>query len=68
MSRATDQNYLRGEQYQDAANLNARIALHQRFGTANIGWHPWVFEQLDLPPMPAFWSWAAGRGCSGARI
>jgi len=49
MSRATDQNYLRGEQYQDAANLNARIALHQRFGTANIGWHPWVFEQLDLP-------------------
>lgn len=50
MSRATDQSYLRGEQYQDAANLNARIALHQRFGTAKIGWHPWVFDQLDLPP------------------
>jgi SAM-dependent methyltransferase len=48
--RVTDQLYLKNEQYQDASNLNARIALHQRFGTAKIGWHRWVFDHLDLPP------------------
>ena len=50
MSKVTDQSYLKHEQYRDASNLNARIALHQRFGTAPIGWHEWVFDQLDLPP------------------
>ncbi len=62
MSKATDQNYLRGEQYQDAANLNTRIALHQRFGTAKIGWHPWVFEQLDLPPNASVLELGCGPG------
>lgn len=50
MSRVTDQNYLRHEQYQDASNLNARITLHQRFGTAQIDWQTWVFDQFTLPP------------------
>lgn len=50
MSRATDQDYLKHEQYQDAANLNARIALHQRFGTAKVDWQTWVFYQFALPP------------------
>ena len=36
MSRATDQQYLQDDQYQDASNLNARIALHQRFGTGKV--------------------------------
>jgi SAM-dependent methyltransferase len=49
MSTVTDQNYLKQEQYQNAANLNARIALHQRFGTAQVPWHRWVFDQFDLP-------------------
>ncbi len=50
MSKATDQNYLKNDQYQDASNLNARIALHQRFGTARVPWHRWVFDQFTLPP------------------
>ena len=50
MSKATDQNYLKNDQYQNAANLNARIALHQRFGTVKVAWHRWVFDQLDLLP------------------
>ena len=50
MSRATNQQYLQDDQYQDASNLNARIALHQRFGTSKIAWHRWVFDQFDLPP------------------
>ena len=36
MSKATDQHYLKRAQYQDASNLNARIAPHQRFGTGEI--------------------------------
>ncbi len=35
-------------QYQSSDNLNARIALHQRFST-NPGFIPWLFDQFDLP-------------------
>lgn len=48
-ARFTDQRYLRGEQYRDAGNLRARMALHERFSTNRRGWHPWVFDQFDLP-------------------
>jgi SAM-dependent methyltransferase len=37
------------EQYRDASNLNARIALHDRFSTNPYGWQRWVWDQLDLP-------------------
>ncbi len=33
-------------QYQSDRNLNARMALHQRFGTSRIAWPRWVFDQL----------------------
>lgn len=36
-------------QYRDALNLNARAALHERFGTNLRPWHRWVFDRLDLP-------------------
>ncbi len=42
-------------QYQSSDNLNARIALHQRF-SINPGFIPWLFDQLELPaasPHPA---------------
>jgi ubiquinone/menaquinone biosynthesis C-methylase UbiE len=48
MSRLTDQEYLLSEQYGNADNLNARIALHRRFSTNKRGWNPWAFDQLDL--------------------
>lgn len=49
MSLATNQAHLLNQQYQDAANLNARIALHARFSLNAQGWHRWVFEQFAFP-------------------
>lgn len=37
------------EQYKTAANLDARIALHSRFGTAKTNWYRWLFEHFALP-------------------
>lgn len=37
------------EQYKNAANLDARIALHSRFGTAKVNWYRWLFDHLTLP-------------------
>jgi ubiquinone/menaquinone biosynthesis C-methylase UbiE len=45
----TDRKYLQGEQYADAGNLNARIALHNRFSTNLYGWFRWVFDHLEPP-------------------
>ncbi len=42
----SDQEYLVTLQYRDASNLNARIALHQRFGHNTSPWQRWVFDQL----------------------
>jgi SAM-dependent methyltransferase len=50
MSKISDQEYLLTDQYRDASNLNARIQLHARFSTNKYGWHPWVFDQLELSP------------------
>lgn len=50
MTAFTDQKYLRDDQYRNAANLNARVALHTRFGTNPHSWHSWVYDQWDLPP------------------
>lgn len=50
MQRFTDQQYLTQDQYKDSSNLDARLAIHQRFSTNPQGWHPWVFDQLlQLP-------------------
>lgn len=37
------------DQYQASGNLDARIALHERFSTHTQDWHAWVFDHLDLP-------------------
>lgn len=49
MSQLTDRDYLLGSQYRDSSILDARIRLHEHFSTNPLGWHPWVFQQLDLP-------------------
>jgi len=49
MSRLTDQEYLRSEQYGDAKNLNARAYVHRRFSTNDYPWQRWVFDRFDLP-------------------
>ena len=38
------------EQYKDASNLDARIALHTRFSTAKTNWYRWLFDHFKLPP------------------
>jgi SAM-dependent methyltransferase len=48
MSRRTDPEYLKKDQYVDAGNLNARIELHLRFSTNPQDWFRWVFDRLDL--------------------
>lgn len=38
--------YLVTRQYRDARNLNARGALHARYGTNSYPWFRWVFDQI----------------------
>ena len=49
MSSISDQNYLVSSQYKTAANLNARIRLHELYSTNKYGWFRWLFHQIDLP-------------------
>ena len=58
----TDQTYLLDEQYRDATNLSARMALHQRFSTSSKGWHRWFFEQLELVPDDRILELGCGSG------
>ena len=48
MSQRQDQDYLRNVQYKDASNLEARIALHERFSTNRYDYYLWVFDRLKL--------------------
>lgn len=45
----SDQEYLRNQQYKNAANLNARVQLHARFGTNSYNWQRWVFDHFQVP-------------------
>jgi ubiquinone/menaquinone biosynthesis C-methylase UbiE len=53
VSRFTDQQYLKTDQYRDASNLNARAVIHQRFSTNSYGWFKWVFDTLTKLPADA---------------
>jgi SAM-dependent methyltransferase len=44
----SDTAYLMREQYRDSSRLDARLALHERFGTNPYGWHRWLFDRLSL--------------------
>lgn len=48
-NQATDNDYLRKEQYRQSDNLDARAELHRRFSVNQQGLHRWIFEQMDLP-------------------
>jgi SAM-dependent methyltransferase len=48
-SAARDPAWLRATQYRTSVNLDARIALHQRYSTNPRGWYAWMFDQLTLP-------------------
>ena len=50
MSRFTDPVHLRSEQYRTAANLSARIHLHQRFSANPQNLYRWVFNHVHPKP------------------
>lgn len=49
MSDLNQPQHLLKHQYQNDANLQARISLHQRFGSNPMPWQRWVFDHLQLP-------------------
>ena len=53
MTKFTDQQYLKTDQYKDSSNLDARVAIHQRFSTNPYGWMRWVFDHLLTLPADA---------------
>ncbi|HEX8222081.1 MAG TPA: class I SAM-dependent methyltransferase [Chloroflexia bacterium] len=62
MSSISDQNYLLSSQYKTAANLNARIRLHELYSTNKYGWFRWLFDQFDLPTRAAILEVGCGPG------
>lgn len=67
MSRLDDPAYLR-TQYATSANLDARIALHERFSTARENFHDWLFEHLALPPNARVLEIGCGSGAFWERV
>lgn len=55
-------DYLLNQQYRNAANLQARIALHQQFSRNPNNWHRWVFDQWELPAQANVLELGAGAG------
>jgi ubiquinone/menaquinone biosynthesis C-methylase UbiE len=53
MPKFTDPTYLQTDQYRNADNLNARIAIHERFSTNPQGWWPWFWDVLGQLPTQA---------------
>jgi SAM-dependent methyltransferase len=53
VSKFTDQQYLKSDQYRDSSNLDARVELHRRFSTNPYGWSHWVFDALLKLPADA---------------
>ena len=53
MSKFTDQQYLKTDQYRDSSNLDARVEIHRRFSTNSYGWMNWVFDHILALPVNA---------------
>ena len=57
-----DPHHLRLRQYRDGSRLAARQRLHQKFSTARIPWHRFVFQALRLPPEARILEVGCGQG------
>lgn len=63
MSKFTDRQYLKSDQYKDASNLDARVVIHRRFSTNSYGWFKWVFDPLvKLPENARIMELGCGNG------
>jgi len=62
-TRMSDPEYLRGEQYRDSSNLNARADLHIRFRTNMIQtWFGWLFDHYRVPSQARLLEIGGGPG------
>ena len=79
VSRFTDPQFLKADQYKDSSNLDARVMIHERFSTNPYGWFNWVFDELLRLPENAvilevgggpgyLWSHCADRIPAGWKI
>ncbi len=62
MARIDDQTYLVTQQYRDGANLMARGALPERFGTNPYQFHRWLFDHVRLPAQARILELGCGTG------
>jgi ubiquinone/menaquinone biosynthesis C-methylase UbiE len=53
VSKFTDQQYLKTDQYRDSSNLDARVDIHRRFSANLYGWYNWLFDALLKLPADA---------------
>jgi SAM-dependent methyltransferase len=65
--RANETEYVRG-QYATSKNLDARIALHQRFSTAPLHFHDWLWSQVTLAPDARILEIGCGSGALWQRV
>lgn len=49
-------------QYQNASNINARIALHRDYSTNPEGWFHWLFQQISFVPGMRILELGCGNG------
>lgn len=49
-------------QYQNAANISARIRLHRDYSMNPLGWFPWIMEQYELEPGMRILELGCGNG------
>ena len=43
-----DKKYLKERQYKSSGNLEARIAIHQKFRTNPESFHKWIWNNLKI--------------------
>ena len=49
-------------QYQNAANISARIRLHRDYSVNSLGWFPWMMQQYQLKPGMRILELGCGNG------
>ena len=62
MEGGEDPKHLREVQYKDSSNLGARARLHERYGTATIGWFDFVASLVDWDRCQAALDAGCGNG------
>lgn len=67
MPRIADTQFVR-EQYATSANLDVRIALHEKYSTATQPFHDWLFDHVQLLPNARVLEIGCGSGALWQRV